>query len=81
MSRDILFVGDVAAVDVSVLELQNAETKRVAESSGARRMTTSTSGQARAPMRGAHEGPARLVQTKGYGTTMSISTLKHMLAP
>jgi hypothetical protein len=79
VSRDILQVGCVWAVNVSPLELQNAETKRVAESGGSRRLTLSTEGMMRQPMRGVHEGPARLVKTKGYNTTMAISTLKNML--
>ena len=66
VSRDILQVGCVWAVNVSPLELQNAETKRVAESGGSRRLTLSTEGMMRQPMRGVqHEGPARLVKTRG----------------
>ena len=80
VSRDILQVGCVWAVNVSPLELQNAETKRVAESGGSRRLTLLTEGIMRQPMRGVHEGPAaRLVKTKGYNTTMAISTLNNML--
>ena len=80
VSRDILQVGCVWAVNVFPLELQNAETKRVAESGGSRRLTLSTEGMMRKPMRGVHDGPAaRLVKTKGYNTTMAISTLKNML--
>ena len=78
MSRDILRVADVWATDLSPLELQNADTKRTAESGGSRRLTMSTSGQARAPLKG-RAGPARLVQTKGYSTTMALSTLKKLL--
>ena len=77
---DIKAVGDVHAVNISPLELQNAETKRVANRSGSRRTTMSAAGQARISMRGVHEGPARLITTKGYSTTLSLSTLKHMLA-
>ena len=44
VTRDILLVGDVWATDLSPLELQNAETKRVAESSGSRRLELSKSG-------------------------------------
>ena len=32
------------------------------------------------PMRGNAEGPCKLVSTKGYSTTASLSILKHMLA-
>eukprot|EP00965_Chrysotila_dentata_P180859 5970043-Pleurochrysis_carterae.AAC.1 len=38
VTADILEVGDVWAVDLSPLELQNAETKRVASSSGSKRL-------------------------------------------
>ena len=60
--------------------VKNAETKRVASTGGSRRLATSSSGMARAPMRGVHEGPARLVPTRGYSTTMALSTLKNMLS-
>lgn len=50
--RDILRIGDVWAVNLSPLELQNAETKRVASTGGARRIKVTTSGQAVMPMRG-----------------------------
>ena len=45
MTRDILEVGDVWATDLSALELNNAEVKRVAKSGGSRHLTISTSGQ------------------------------------
>ena len=73
-------VADLWAVNLSPLELQNAETKRTASTGGSRRLATSSSGQARKPMRGSHEGPARLVPTRGYSTTMALSTLKNLLA-
>mmetsp|Transcript_7677 Transcript_7677/g.15984 ORF Transcript_7677/g.15984 Transcript_7677/m.15984 type:complete len:415 (-) Transcript_7677:70-1314(-) len=41
VSRDILTVADIWSVGTSPLELQNAETQRVASSSGSRRMTMS----------------------------------------
>ena len=40
----------------------------------------SAAGESRKPMRGVSEGPAQLVQTKGYDTSMCVSTLKHLLA-
>ena len=80
MSSDILEVGNTWVVNVSPLELQNAETKRVAETGGSRRLQISTEGMRRDSIRAAGvEGPARLTKTKGYTTTMSISTLKNML--
>ena len=80
LSRDIDLVGDVWACGTASLEMQNAETKRVADSGGSRRLTTSNAGVSRKPMRGSHEGPAQLVVTKGYNTTMVISTLNKLLA-
>ena len=82
MTQDILTVGDIWAVDLSALELHNAAAKRAAESSGSRRMELSSSGQARQPLKssvsGAH-GPARLVKTRGYSTTLYISVMRHLL--
>eukprot|EP00965_Chrysotila_dentata_P221730 6192545-Pleurochrysis_carterae.AAC.3 len=81
VSRDILEVGDVWAVDLSPLDVQNAETKRVAASSGgSKRVVLFTEGFQRQPMRGVREGPARTVKTKGYSTMMALSTLKNLLA-
>ena len=78
-SRDIILVADVWAVDLSPLEMQNAETKRVASSSGARRIEASDRGQMLVPMRGGKFGPERLIPTKGNSTTMAVSTLKHLM--
>ena len=80
VTRDILKVGDVWAFSTSSLELQNAETKRVATTSASRRQELSTSGLTIIPMRGTHEGPAQLRVTKGYSTTFALSLLNHMLA-
>ena len=78
VTRDILTVGDVWATDLSPLELLNAETKRVAESSGSKRLELSSKGRKHAPVVSA-EGPANLVSTRGYSSTVAISVLKHML--
>ena len=79
-SRDILLVGDVWATDLSPLELQNAETKRVASSSGSRRLQMSSSGQSVAGLKTGTYGPPRLITTRGYSTTMALSTMKHVLS-
>ena len=50
VTRDILHVGDVWAFCLSALELQNAETKRVASSSGSKHLTTTAAGQKRCPL-------------------------------
>ena len=76
--RDILRVKDVWAYCLSALELHNALVKRVAESGGARRIVVGEAGYARASLRN-KEGPARLVERKGYSTTASISCLQKML--
>lgn len=77
--RDILRVGDVHAVNLSPLELHNAETKRTAQAAASRRLTTSSSGETRRPMRGSQQGPEQLVPTTGYSTSMALSTLKKLL--
>lgn len=79
VSRDILRVADVHAVNISPLELLNGETTRTADAGGSRRLTIKDAGETRRPMRGTHEGPEQLVRTKGYSTTMAISTLKKLM--
>jgi hypothetical protein len=78
VTSDILEVGDVHAFNVSPLELQNAETKRVATTGGARNVTFRKEGKARATLK-SKEGPARLVDTKGCSTSMAKSTLTNLL--
>ena len=39
----------------------------------------SSSGQAVVPLRKGQIGPERLVTTKGYSTSMALSTMKHLL--
>lgn len=78
--KDVLRVGDVHTVNLSPLELHNAETKRTAQAAASRRLTMASSGETRRPMRGSQEGPERLVPTKGYSTSMALSTLKKLLA-
>ena len=51
VSRDILLVGDVWAVDLSPLELQNAVTKRVANSNGSKRLVFGAPGFARTSLK------------------------------
>jgi len=79
VTQDILTVGDVWATDLSPLELQNADTKRVAESSGARRLELSSSGQQIKHLRSGAEGTAKLVTSKGYSTTVALSGMNHLL--
>lgn len=77
--HDILEVGNVHAVNVGPLELQNADTKSTASAGGSRRIQFSASTTAVIPIRKA-EGPARAIQRKGYNTTMALSTLHKLLA-
>lgn len=49
VTSDILRVGDVYAVNLSPLELHNADTKRTADRSATRRMCTSSAGETRRP--------------------------------
>ena len=82
-TRDILAVGDVWSVDLSPLELQNAETKRAAEASGSKHLTfnNTTILKHPPPMKGAKiEGPQPLVKAKGYQGSMASSTMKNLLA-
>ena len=72
-------MGDVWATDLSPLELNNAEVKRIASAGGARRLTTSNEGQAVVRQMTVHQGSSRLVATKGYSTSMALSTLRKML--
>ena len=74
-----MLTGNVWATGTSSLELQNADTKQTATDGGSRRLTTSAAGVSRKPMKGTHEGPAQLVPTKGYDTTMALSTLNKLL--
>ena len=75
VTRDILHVGDVHRFRLSKLELHNAHVKRVADRGASRTLELRTSGKARQPLLKA-EGPAKLVETKGYSTTLAISTMK-----
>ena len=78
-TRDILEVADPWRYDLSPLEMGNADTKRIASSSGSHRLELATSGFNVVAMRGGHLGPERLIKTKGCGTTMAVSTLKHLI--
>ena len=79
-SRDILRIADPWAADLTPLEMQNAETKRVASSCGSRRLEMSEVGIQLVPMRDGKLGPERLIKTKGCSTTMAISTLRHLIS-
>eukprot|EP00965_Chrysotila_dentata_P184614 6093988-Pleurochrysis_carterae.AAC.1 len=56
--------------DRPTLELQNAETKRVATSSDSKRLVLSTEGYQRQVMRG-KQGPAQMLETKGHSNHTS----------
>ena len=73
VTRDILEVGEVRAHDLSALELQNAESKRVYETGGARRQEFTTEGTTHKKATG--DGEHRLIVTKGYGSTAATSVL------
>ena len=77
VTRDILEVGDVRAHDLSALELQNAESKRVFERGGSRHLEFSKEGTTH---KKGSDGEYRLIATKGYGSTAATSTLTKMLA-
>ena len=69
VTRDILEVGDVWAHDLSALELQNAESKRVFEKGGARHLEFSSQGTSHKTV----DGETRIIQTVGYGSTAASS--------
>ena len=73
--RDILRFGDIQAFRLSKLELHNAHLKRTADEGASRTLELRTEGKARQPLKSA-EGPAKLVETKGYSTTTILSSLK-----
>ena len=77
LTKYILRVGDSSSFSVSALELQNAETKRTGEQGGARNIELRASGFKRVPSSG--DGPVKVVETCGYGTTMSLSILRKLL--
>ena len=76
VTRDILEVADVWAHDLSALELQNAESKRVYETGGARHLQLSSEGTNH---RTQADGTITVITTKGYGATAATSTLDKML--
>ena len=77
-TRDILKVGDIWRYCVSALELQNAETKRVAKTGGSCRQQMSSTGQTRRSGRtDTMEGV--VTANIGYATTQCISTLRKLL--
>ena len=76
-TRDIIKVGDIWRYCLSALELQNAETKRVAKSGGSCRQQMSTTGVTR---RGRTDDLLGVTTaTIGYATTQCISTLRKLL--
>ena len=79
LTREIMLVADVWACDLSPLELQNAETKRVASSAGSRRIEFTAEGQTLVGMKGGRYGPERLVKVQMYSTTMALSTMNNNL--
>lgn len=77
VTRDILNIGDVGAHDLSALELQNADSKRVFESGGSRHLTVSDSGKTH--IKDGMGGYKKII-TKGYGSTAASTVLFKLLA-
>lgn len=77
VTRDILRLGDVHSHDLSALELQNAESKRVFESGGARHLKFSEQGRTH---KKDGQGGHKLIVTRGYGATAATTTLFKLLA-
>ena len=80
VSRDILMVGDVWATDLSPLELNNAEVKRVASAGGARRITVAGASEKLVPLPEGVAGPQQLIKRRAFPTTMALSTLRKLLS-
>ena len=78
-TRDILRLGDIWAADLSPLELQNAETKRVASTGGSKRIEFTEEGQTLVGLRGGKQGPMKLTARKEYSTTMALSVMNNLL--
>ena len=82
VTRDILKISNPWAFGIQALELQNAETKRVAKNNGARNLEFHQSSQTRVALKHGQVGPMRLTpldKTK-TGTTMAISTINFLLS-
>ena len=79
VTKDILEVGDVYAIDLSPLELQNAGTKQAADKIGARRLEygSGTEKLRKGPMNA--EGPSNLTTKSKYSTTLAKSTLRTLI--
>ena len=61
------------------LELQNAETKRVAETGGSKRLELTKAGPSLQGLRAGKAGPMQIVQRKDYSTTLALSVLNNLL--
>ena len=79
VTRDIIKVANTWAFGTSSLELGNADTKRVADQAGSRRITFCDYKQTRVNLKPGFQGPMRLTESVQRGTTMAISTLKFQL--
>ena len=75
VTRNILRVGNAWMLGTSSLEQQNAETKRTAKLNGAKRMDMAGPEQTRVGMAPGFAGPAHLILTQGYHSSLSLSTL------
>ena len=78
ITQSILEVGDVEAFDTSPLEMQNAETKRKARSTGATNRTTIPEGVSqRGPRK--KEGPPGIHTVAARAATTATTTLKKVV--
>ena len=81
VTKDILEVGDIWAMDLSPLELQNAGSKSVASKTGARRIEFTAKDKQEQQRKGPSNayGPANLTAKKDYSTTASKSVMRTLL--
>ena len=81
VTADILEVGDIWAIDLSPLEMQNGGTKGVADKVGARRIEFTAKDTAERQRQGPSKtfGPANLTTKSSYSTTTAKSVLRTLL--
>ena len=81
-TRDILSIADPWATVLSPLELQNAETKRVAEKGSTKHIEfgKAEGNKALIGLRKNKQGPMQLKDRKQYSTTMALCVMKNLLS-
>ena len=77
---NILDLGNINKPNMQSLECLNAEVKRTARSNASKRIECSVDGEAQVgPRKPGVEGPANLLQTKGYSSSLSTQVVSFMM--